>query len=64
MATRRYKISRGETEFDITEEAGSATNSDDIELTVDLAKNLDRSEVLVKLDEIKNWILTHDWPPA
>lgn len=64
MATRRYKISRGETEFDIVEEVGAATDSDHIELTVDLAVSLERSEVLQKLDEIKNWILTHDWPPA
>lgn len=64
MATRRYKVSRGETEFDIVEEVGAATNSDDVELTVDLAKSLDKSEVLRKLDEISNHILKGDWPPA
>lgn len=64
MATRRYKISRGETEYDVVDEAGNATNSDDIELTVDLAVSLEKSEVLQKLDEVKNHIIKNGWPPA
>lgn len=57
MATRLYGISRGENEFQITEGAGSAVASDDIELTVDLAKSLRKEEVLLALDKFKNWIL-------
>lgn len=64
MATRRYGLSRGETERDVTEGVGSAVNADDIELTVDLAKNLTKAEVIIKLDEIRNWILKGNWPPA
>jgi len=64
MATRIYGLSRGETEFNLTEGVGSATSADDIELTVDLAVSLEKSEVLQKLDEIKNHILKGNWPPA
>lgn len=67
MATRRYKISRGETEFQIVEEVGAATVSDDIELTIDLA-NLStadgREEVLLALDMFKAHIINGNWPPA
>lgn len=64
MATRIYGLSRGQTEFEVTEDVGSAVSSDDIEVTVDLAKNLEKSEVLQKLEEIKNHILKGNWPPA
>jgi hypothetical protein len=64
MATRRYGLSRGETEFNVTEGVGAATNADDVEVTVDLAKSLSKAEVLDKLDEIKNWIVKGNWPPA
>lgn len=64
MATRRWGLSRGETEFGVTEAVGAAVAADDVEVTVDLAKSLDKNDVLVKLDEIKNYILAHNWPPA
>lgn len=75
MATRRYKISVGEGEFDVVEEAGAAVNSDSVELTVELANtevNLDGSntrsitkqEVLDCIDKIKNHIIKGDWLPA
>lgn len=64
MATRRYKLSRGETEFDIVEEAGGATDSDDFEFTVDLADAPSREQVLLALRMIENWIVSHNWPPA
>lgn len=64
MATRLYGLSRGETEFEITEGVGSATAADGIELTVDLAVNLEKDEVLRALDMIKNHIVKGDWPPA
>lgn len=57
MATRRYMINRGETEFSITESAGSATASKNIELTVDLAVGLTKSEVLLALDMLENFLL-------
>ena len=74
MATRRYKISPGKTEFQIVEEVGAATNSDTVELTVDLAttavndkgttRTISKQEVLLALDQFRNWIVTHNWPPA
>lgn len=57
MATRRYMISRGENEFDVTEAAGSATASKNIEITVDLAVSLTKSEVLQAIDKLKNFML-------
>ena len=74
MATRRYKISVGETEFQITEEVGSATNSKAIELTVDLAttavnwrgstRGVLKEEVLRALEMLENHITKSNWPPA
>lgn len=72
MATRRYKLNPGETEFSVTEEVGAATNSKAIELTVDLATNLisgasravTKSEVLLALDMLKNHITKSNWLPA
>ncbi len=63
MATRKYGLSRGETEFNVTEGVGAAT-TDGVEVTVDLAVSLTKAEVLEKLDEIKNHITKGNWPPA
>lgn len=64
MATRRYGLSRGETEFAVLEEVGAAVVNNDIELTVDLSKNLTKAEVLEKLEEFENHIIKGNWPPA
>lgn len=77
MATRRYKLSVGEQEFNITEEAGAAVNSDTVELTVELSatavadgnviggqRAIKKQEVLDILDMFKNHILKGSWPPA
>lgn len=75
MATRRYKISVGETLGDITEEAGAAVNSDHVELTVELAstavnkdgagtRQVSREEVLQAIEFFKNHIIQGNWPPA
>lgn len=62
MADRFYGLDRGDTEFDIVEQASSPTK--DVEVAVDLAVSLEKSEVIRKLDEIKNHIIKGDWPPA
>lgn len=62
MADRFYGLDRGDTEFDVVEQATSPTK--DVEVVVDLAVNLEKSEVLQKLEEIKNHIVKGDWPPA
>lgn len=64
MATRRYGISRGETEFQITEGVGAATSSDNVEVTVDLAVSLSKEDVLLALDKIYAHIVKGNWPPA
>ena len=75
MATRRYGISVGQGEFEITEAAGAAVSSDNVELTIDIAStvvNLDGSdtrvitkqEALDAVEKIKNHIIKGNWPPA
>ena len=74
MATRRYKISVGEGEFSVVEEAGAAVNSDIVELTVELAatavytatgqRTVEKQEVLDCIDKLKNHIIKGNWPPA
>lgn len=75
MATRRYKISPGKNEFQIVEEVGAATNSDVVELTVDLANTLvnttggatrtvSKEEVLLAIEKFENHIIKSQWPPA
>lgn len=64
MATRLYGLSRGETEFEVTEGVGSAVAADGVELTVDLAVSLTKNEVLLALDMFKNHIVKGNWPPA
>lgn len=64
MATRIYGISRGETEFQITEGVGSAVAADGMEFTFDLAVGLTKGEVLRGLDMIKAHILKGNFPPA
>ena len=76
MATRRYKISAGESILGgVTEEVGAATNSDTVELTVDLAatavnidgstaRSISREEVVLAIEAIKQHILKGNWLPA
>ena len=64
MATRRYGLSRGETEFSVTEAVGAAVAADGVELTFDLAVGLTKSEVLQAIDMIKNHIIKGNFPPA
>lgn len=64
MATRLYGISRGETEFQITEGVGSAVVADNIEVTVNLAVSLTKDEVIRALRMIENHILKGNFPPA
>lgn len=71
MATRRYGISLGENEYQVTEAVGDAVNADPIELTVDLANITGfgtapppREQVIQALDHLRNYILRGNWPPA
>ena len=77
MATRRYKINPGENNANATiaEEVGAATNSKGIELTIDLstaykynglgvAVAMSKEDVLLALEELENYIVNRQWPPA
>ncbi len=62
MASHYYGINRGQTEFSVVE--STSTNSTDIELVIDLTKNVTKSELMVKLEELANYILTKStYPP-
>jgi len=69
MATRRYGLSAGETEFQVTEDVGAAVATDSIELTVDLAgagltNHEGKHQVLMALDMFRAHIVKGNWPPA
>lgn len=74
MATRRYKVSPGETIEQVISEVGAAVNSDPIELTVDLAatavttssgtRAVTKAEVMEAIDKIKAAIFKENWLPA
>jgi hypothetical protein len=69
MATRRYSLNPGDNEYQVTEAVGAATATKAIELTVDLAVVTDANDkgkeaVLIALQDIENYILRGNWPPA
>lgn len=64
MATRRYGIKIGEDYTAVTEAAGAAVSSDDVELTVDLATVASKEQALLALDQLRIWIVKGNWPPA
>lgn len=74
MATRRFGISVGEGEFQVTEAVGAAVSSDTVELTVELAttavnwrgstRAITKQEVLDALEKLENHIIKSNWPPA
>ena len=56
MAQRYFGLDRGDQENDVTE-ASSTTATTDVEVRVDLAASMPVSEILIALDNIKNWII-------
>lgn len=64
MATRRYMINKGEQQNKVTEAVGAAIVTKKIEVTVDLASSLTKTDVVNGLKEISNYIAKSKWPPA
>ena len=65
MATRRYSLNAGETEFQVLEEAGSAVAAETIELTFDLAGTaITKERLILALKMLENHIMKGIWPPA
>lgn len=62
MASRYFGIEKGEKFTSITED--SSTTGKTIEVVVDLADGASREQVLVGLENLKNYILQSNWPPA
>ena len=63
MANRYWGLDRGEHKVDVTE-GSSSTATTDVEVRYDIASSMDKSEVLIALEEIKNYIIENQWPPA
>ena len=64
MATRRFMLNRGETEFSVTEATGAATATKDIELTFDLAKSITKAELIIALEDFQNYVLKSLYPAS
>lgn len=64
MAERFYGIDRGEQGVRNVTEGNSSTATTDVEVRVDLAANMQKMEVLLALDTIKEAITQDTWPPA
>ncbi len=62
MASRYYALDIGDNMTEVVE--GSSTGSKTVEVVVDLADNATRDQVIVALENIKNYILQDSWPPA
>ena len=63
MADRFYGLDRGDNfDTEVTEQATSPTK--DVEIAIDLAVSLEKSEVIDLIERIKMHILNDDWPPA
>jgi hypothetical protein len=62
MASRYYALEIGDNEYEVAE--GASTQSKTVEIAIDLADNATREQVLVAIDNIKNYILRDIWPPA
>ena len=64
MANRYYGIDRGEQGIRNVTEGSGSTATTDVEVRVDLAANMQKMEVLLALDVLKEAILQDTWPPA
>jgi len=63
MADRFYGLDRGDNfDTEVTEQATSPTK--DVEIAIDLAVSLEKSEVVDLIERIKQHIIKGNWPPA
>jgi len=63
MAKRYMGLSLGGHTEDVS--AGSSTQSKDVEVVIDLSvTTLTKSDALIKIEEIKNYIIKQNWPLA
>lgn len=62
MASRFYALEIGENQTQVAE--GSSTQSKTVEVAVNLDDNATREQVLVCIENIRNYILQDSWPPA
>lgn len=62
MASEYYGVNRGQQHKDVVVATSSPTK--DIELKIDLTKNLTKAEVIMLLELLEDKITTGIWPPA
>ena len=63
VADARRALVRAKGDGDVTE-GSSSTSTLDVEVRIDLAASMDKSEVLMALDNLKRYIAQDTWPPA
>ena len=71
MATRRYSVGIGQGKESVTEAAGLAVVTANVELTIDfgatiggVAGSMRREDALLAVDRLRQYILGANWPPA
>lgn len=64
MATRLIGTSAGDGPGDVAETSGSATATDSMEFTYDLAVITSREQVILGLTRIMEKFMRSNWPPA
>ena len=62
MAVRYFGIEKGAKFTTVTQ--GSSSTGKTVEVTVDLADGASKEQVLVALQNLKDYILQNKWPPA
>lgn len=62
MAVQYFGIEKGAKFTTVTQD--SSTTSKTIELAVDLADGASKEQVIVALQNLKDYILQNKWPPA
>jgi NACalpha-BTF3-like transcription factor len=62
MAKHFFGINKGNKFTTVTD--ATSTTSKDIELTVELTSDASREQVIVALQNLRDYILQNSWPPA
>lgn len=61
MATEYYSLNRGQNQKDVAKATVQPTA--DIYVAIDLTKSLTKEDVILQLEKISNYVISHGWPP-
>jgi hypothetical protein len=59
-----FSINRGQNEYEATAAAANTSHSaaNDIEISVIRASSLTKEQILVQMENLRNFILRYEWP--